>query len=114
VAVGFAIIVGGWITAAGLAAVLPWFFLQYFPRKERTESARLEEIYRRDFRLYHANVPALLPSLGPWHPEPGQLETCDSTRRWSGRYYSDNNELGTLLALIAGLCFFALRTAATT
>ena len=87
----------------------PWFFLRYFPRKERSEGERLEKIYGDDFRLYRSEVPALMPALRPWHPAAGSLRFADPSLRWSGRRYSDNNELGTLLAQASGIGILTVR-----
>jgi hypothetical protein len=109
-ATGFGLILGGWVSVVVLAFVLPWFFLHYFPRKDKSESEQLAKLHDGDFQLYYDNVPALLPALRPWHPAPGSLAKADATVRWSGRRYSDNNELGTLLAQMAGLVILAIRT----
>jgi protein-S-isoprenylcysteine O-methyltransferase Ste14 len=109
-ATGFAVILGGWLSLAVIAFVLPWFFFYYFPRKDESESERLAKVHGGDFQLYRENVPALLPAQRPWHPAPGSLLKADSTMRWSGRCYSDNNEFGTLLAQLTGLVFLAFRT----
>ena len=108
---GIAIMVGGWAAALLLAAFLPWFFLSYFPRKERTESARLEEIYGEAFARYRAEVPALVPRLGSWSPSDVTLARADGDRRWSLARYSENNELGTLLGLAACALAFGVRAA---
>lgn len=105
VATGFVLMIGGWLGLALLAVVWPWFALHYFPRKERTESARLESIYGEAFRSYRAEVPALWPRLTAWSPA---SETAFA-QRWDLARYSDNNELGTLLALAAGALVFIAR-----
>ncbi len=109
VAVGFSLIAGGEIALALLAVLLPWFFFFYFPRKDRIESARLERRYGLGYASYREHVPALLPAVRAWQP-PGDSEPLgDPSRAWSGERYVDNNELGTLIALIAGLVVFGLR-----
>lgn len=105
---GAAVMAGGWWAVAVLAAFLPWFFLDYFPRKERTESARLEEIYGDAFREYRSSVPALTPRLAAWHP----AQAADGLPlHWSFDRYSENNELGTLLGLVALVTVFGIRAA---
>lgn len=104
VGVGVALMAGGAWALAALALLLPWFFLDYFPRKERAESARLEALYGEAFRAYHDAVPALWPRLGAWRPPAG------AGVRWSLERYSDNNELGTLLGLLALVAAFGART----
>lgn len=105
VGMGFSIIVGGWVALGLLALLLPWFFGHYFPRKERVEGARLEELYGADYKAYRDHVPALIPRLTPWVPG----ESAGEASRWSGQRYSGNNELGTVIALAAGIGVFAIR-----
>lgn len=109
VGTGFALIVGGWASAAALALFLPWFFFVYFPRKEKTEAERLEERYGEAFASYRAAVPALVPRLRAWAPAPETARVGDPGAAWTLERYSENNELGTLLALVAGLVAFGLR-----
>jgi protein-S-isoprenylcysteine O-methyltransferase Ste14 len=109
VAVGFSLIAGGKVAFALLAILFPWFFLVYFPRKDRIESARLERRYGTDFARYRDHVPALFPISSAWVPPKGVAPLDDPDRSWSGERYVDNNELGTLIALIAGLAVFGLR-----
>jgi hypothetical protein len=88
---------------------LPWFFLDYFPRKERTESGRLEERYGDAFALYAQQVPALLPRRRAWRPDLGFEGVADPKANWRLERYLDNNELGTALALGVGLALFVWR-----
>lgn len=107
---GFAVIAGGVLSLFLLALLMPWFFLMYFPRKERIESERLEALYGAQFAGYREAVPALFPSLRAWRPATGQGEAFDDlARTWSRDRYLDNNELGTLIALVAGLVLFVFR-----
>jgi len=110
VGVGFAMMPGGWLSLLLLTTFLAWFLLDYFPRKERSEAARLESLHGRLFAEYRAEVPALLPRLSAWRPRHGALEPEAAMHRWSCERYSENNELGTLLALVAGSVGFGLRT----
>lgn len=111
IATGFALAIGGWVSLLALLAIWPWFSLHYFPRKERTESRRLEELYGGRFTRYRAAVPALWPRLRAWvDPELGEREMLE--RSWARGRYSDNNELGTLLAVLAGVLVFWLRAVA--
>jgi len=107
VATGFAIWVGGWMTGIMLAFVWPWFAFRYFPRKDRVESQRLEAAYGERFRRYRSEVPALWPRWRRWRP-PNVDEAQGS---WSLDRYSENNELGTLLALCFGIVLFGWRSA---
>ena len=95
--------------AAYLAVFLAWFLLAYFPRKEHSEAARLEALHGRVFADYRAEVPALIPRLQPWRPAVADRLSSDPLR-WSLARYSENNELGTLLGLIACSIGFGLRT----
>lgn len=109
---GFGIALGpaGWLA---LAALLSWFFVSYFPSKERRESQLLEQRYGSSYTAYRARVGALLPSL----PGIQRGSTRDTGRggaagnaRWSLARYSENNELGTALGVVVGLALVALRT----
>jgi len=105
VGTGFGLLVGGWMALVVLACLWPWFALRYFPRKDRSESARLESLYGERFARYRAAVPALRPRLGPWREAGAKA----SAREWALERYSDNNELGTLLAITGGVLVFWLR-----
>jgi len=108
---GFAIGIGGLLGLLVVAVLWPWFAFGYFPRKERVESGRLEARYGDRFTAYRTAVPALWPR---WSRFAG-AEEADATAgrgdptRWSLARYSDNNELGTLLAVIGGFGVFFLR-----
>jgi len=106
---GIAVMFGGWWALCVLGVLLPWFFLGYFPRKERLESARLEALYGEAFARYRAEVPALRPRLVAWIPPPQGTLVGDPDCRWSMERYSENNELGTLLALLACVVVFGIR-----
>ena len=106
---GFAIWFGGWLTLVVLGLLWPWFAFQYFPRKERSESSRLEVIYGDRFVSYRSAVPALWPRLRGWRDE---LTTSEQAA-WKLSRYEDNNELGTLLALCLGGVVFWLRSGET-
>ncbi|MCR9097359.1 MAG: hypothetical protein NXI30_24335 [bacterium] len=95
---GFAIAVGGLVSLAVLAVLWPWFAFHYFPRKERAESGRLEARYGERFARYRAAVPALWPALRPWRDDVVNPRAVG----WGFDRYSDNNELGTLLAVVFG------------
>jgi protein-S-isoprenylcysteine O-methyltransferase Ste14 len=108
VATGFALLLGGIWTLAVLAAVWPWFAFHYFPRKDRIECARLAALHGEAFARYRAAVPALWPRLRPWrdvtHPGPRASDSSHSC--WQLARYSDNNELGTVIAILAALLLF--------
>jgi len=92
---GFAVMLGGRSALVALAVLAPWFFGFYFPRKERIEAARLAAIHGEAFDRYRDAVPALWPVRGAY-PARGEAG-------WSWARYDRNNELGTLLACLAGL-----------
>lgn len=102
---GFAVMLGGRSAIVGLAVLLPWFFVVYFPRKERIESARLSELHGEPYDRYRARVPALWPVRRAFDaPTEGPAE------RWAWSRYDDNNELGTLLACLVGLALITVWT----
>ena len=106
---GFAVLFGGWI-GIGLAALIgPWFAFRYLPRKERTESDRLEDLYGAEFTSYRASVPALWPRPVAWQPAFAESRSAAPDRRWALDRYSDNNELGTLIAVVGGVAAIWLR-----
>jgi protein-S-isoprenylcysteine O-methyltransferase Ste14 len=111
VGVGFSLMFGGWTSLAAMCAVLPWFSLLYFPRKERLESARLESLYGPVFRSYREQVPALLPRLRPWKPNSADFEQFETRLHWTFACYDNNNELGTLLAVLVGMMALGARAA---
>ena len=109
VATGFAVLFGGWLGILLVAAVWPWFALSYFPRKDRIESARLESLHGEVYTRYREGVPALWPR---WTSMPRlPVSEAADDRRWRLERYSDNNELGTLLAVIGVVAVFWVRTA---
>ena len=117
IATGFALAIGGWLSLVALAVIWPWFVFHYFPRKEAVESDRLATRYGDRFRRYRAAVPALWPRLHGWvdaaEPLPPVAAAGDgSSGRWALSRYSENNELGTLLAVCAGVLVFWLRASA--
>lgn len=116
IATGFALAIGGWISLVILAAVWPWFAFRYFPRKERSESRRLEALYGERFARYREAVPALWPRLrayGDGGAGTGEVGAAGvDPSQWMLARYSDNNELGTLLAVSFGWVVFWLRAGA--
>ena len=102
---GFAFGLGGWPAMGVLLVLWPWFALSYYPRKERVEGERLEARYGERFARYRTSVPALWPRRRAWR-DPNE---ADEGAVWALARYSDNNELGTLLAVVAGWLAFWLR-----
>jgi protein-S-isoprenylcysteine O-methyltransferase Ste14 len=111
IATGFAILFGGWVAVCLIAAIWPWFAFHYFPRKERIESERLETLYGADFVAYRREVPALWPRWSAWVPAPTSSRSAQTmgVREWALERYSDNNELGTVLAVLGGVLLLLLR-----
>ncbi|CAG0975014.1 methanethiol S-methyltransferase [Myxococcaceae bacterium] len=104
---GFAIAAGGVVGPVVAAAGLLLFFGYYFPYKERIESARLERAYGEPYAAYRAAVSALWPSFTPW-----RLPTSDGqvvSAPWSAARFADNDESGTLLAVVVGVIALAIR-----
>lgn len=101
---GFALFAGWPVVAIGLPVFWGLFFGYYFPRKERLEGDRLEQLYGDRYRAYRRAVRALVPSLRPW---PDAAQTGGS--RWSVTRFRENDELGTtvtvVLALVAMILF---------
>jgi protein-S-isoprenylcysteine O-methyltransferase Ste14 len=112
ICVGFAVALDGWLMWVLLAVNASWFFLRYFPRKERAESELLEERYGGAYARYRSQVSALVPSLIPWRPTHEIAESVSLSDNWRPEHYADNNEIGTLLAVLAGVCLLGLRAAA--
>ncbi|MBY0398885.1 isoprenylcysteine carboxylmethyltransferase family protein [Myxococcota bacterium] len=113
VATGFALILGGYFALAALAFIWPWFALHYFPRKDLAESARLAALHGDVFARYRAAVPALWPRPGG-RRDPQRSAGAGAaiaSAGWQLERYSDNNELGTVLAIAAALVVLALRAA---
>ena len=108
IATGFGILLGGWPLLLALALIWPWFAFHYFPRKEETESHRLQELYGERFSRYRNAVPALWPRFRAWCDEESDGAST-LARPWAFECYSENNELGTLLAVGAGVLIFWLR-----
>jgi hypothetical protein len=106
VGTGFAMLFGGMISLLLVAVLWPWFALDYFPRKDRVECARLAARYGPDFEAYAAAVPALWPRRTAFEPP------AFARRHWALERYSDNNELGTVLAVVLALLVFWIRAAA--
>lgn len=104
VATGFGVSLGGLVAGVLLAIVWPWFGFHYFPRKDRVEAARLAALHGEAFERYRVAVPALWPRWRAWRGG-SQVAT------WQLERYSENNELGTLLAIAAGVLFFVWRVA---
>ncbi len=63
------------------------------------------------FARYRAAVPALWPRLRAWRDglDPGRDDRNAPRSRWQLARYSDNNELGTLIAIGAALLLFWAR-----
>lgn len=118
IATGLAAAAGTVGIALLLGALLPFFFLYYFPYKERIESARLEGRYGDAYAAYRRAVPALWPARSAWRGTspalmagtlgPGPLERDVG---WSSARYLANDEHGAGLASLVGLVLIALRPA---
>lgn len=125
---GTLLVASGLATAAGpvgvvllLGVLIPFFFLYYFPYKERVESARLEGRYGEAYTAYRRQVPALWPARSAWRsgpPATARGETTPATAArmegeggWSGARYLANDEQGAGMASLLGFALIALRPA---
>lgn len=98
---GFVAIAGPVVAAVALPIGLAFFFGHYLPRKERTETERLEALYGERYRAYRAAVRAFVPSLHPWSP--ADSGSAAEPVRWKIDRVIDNGELGTALCVLLGL-----------
>jgi len=101
---GFGVAMGpvGWGLLAGTGL---WFALIYFPAKERRESELLEQCHGFAYVSYRARVPALVPDFT------SRLRPHSGGEGWRFAHYSENNELGTVLGVVAVAAVLALRAA---
>jgi protein-S-isoprenylcysteine O-methyltransferase Ste14 len=109
VSTGFAIVFGGLMAIVLIAAIWPWFAFKYYPRKEHIESERLEALYGDIYAKYREAVPALWPRWTGWRSVSVPSTGPEGHRDWALERYSDNNELGTVLAVLGGVTLMALR-----
>jgi protein-S-isoprenylcysteine O-methyltransferase Ste14 len=103
IGLGFIAMAGGpvlWLLPLGIL----FFFLYYFPYKDRIESARLERLYGEPYALYRAAIPAFLPAASPWRD-------VGAPRPWSAGRFHANNEGGTAFAVALGVAVLAVRAA---
>ncbi len=107
---GALIMLGG--AAAGLGAVLLsiWFGFAYLPRKDQTEADRLIALYGARYAEYREDVPALFPRASRWRSVNGgdPAQSCRE-ESWQFNRFDTNNELGTLLAVVALLGLVCVR-----
>jgi len=108
-ALGFGVLLGIGPGLLMVCLICVWLAFCYFPRKERVEGDRLEALYGQQYLAYRQAVPALWPRWVEWKPSPGEAPEKRSKSVWSVERYSDNNELGTLIAVLGGLLVFWLR-----
>ena len=113
-ATGFAIsgIGPGWLTVCLVMPGLALVRLHYFPRKERSRECATRGALRRHVivALSQLRCPRSGPRLRELAATAGPKRCEESV--WALEFrYSDNNELGTLLAVPSGLLVFWLRAA---
>jgi protein-S-isoprenylcysteine O-methyltransferase Ste14 len=108
VATGFAVMAASPPAAIVYGGFLVGYFAYYLPYKERIECARLEALYGDAFRRYATAVPALAPRVHAYRPL-----GAEGTARapWTAARFADNHELGTALAVAAGVALLAGRWA---
>ncbi len=110
IATGFALLLGGALMWVVLLLAWSWFAFVYFPRKERVEAGRLQSLHGARYLRYRDGVPALWPRRTAWTDVLVEADESARSEGWSLDRYSDNNELGTLLAVLGGLVLFGLRS----
>jgi len=110
IATGFALLLGGGLRWIVLVVAWAWFAFVYFPRKERGESARLQALHGESHLRYRDAVPALWPRRTAWRDSFVERDDSSESETWSLDRYSENNELGTLLAVLGGVAVFCLRS----
>jgi len=84
-----------------LAIGLVIFFIYYAPFKKKREAKRLREHFGQAWDDYDRAVPDYLPSL---HPYAGR-----GTGRWEAKWFYENSEDGTALAVALGVFAIGLR-----
>jgi protein-S-isoprenylcysteine O-methyltransferase Ste14 len=99
---GFLLMAGPRVAAIVLPLGLAFYFGYYLDYKERVEAERLELLYGDAFRVYRAEVPALLPRLRAWHAHPDAEGS-----RWRLERVVENDEQ-------TALAYAAIATAALT
>ena len=111
-ATGFAVLLGSVWTPVALLLLGVWFFGIYFPRKEPLESWRLDALHGEAFRVYRSSVPALWPRMQAYRALSGSDGSLGE--KWQLESYSQNNELGALMAILGiWAVFFARLVAAS-
>jgi protein-S-isoprenylcysteine O-methyltransferase Ste14 len=103
---GFLTMASSALALAALAALALFFFAYYMPYKDRIESARLESLYGDEFRRYATAVPRLLPRFRPYVALGARPERLPA---WRWTRFSDNNELGTAVAVGIGVIAMVVR-----
>lgn len=86
-----------YLLAIGLAV----FFVYYAPFKKKREGDRLREHFGQAWDDYDRAVPDYLPSF---HPYAGR-----GTGRWEWKWFYENSEDGTALAVVLGTLAIGLR-----
>lgn len=112
VAVGLGVAAGPWGIALVALAFAPFFFGHYLPRKDRSEGERLGRRHGGAYAAWRRAVPALVPRLAAWRPEPAGPGGAKGPRpRWSAARFRANDEDGALLAIALAFGLLALRGA---
>lgn len=111
VALGIALMLGGWPASVGVAAIGLWFAWSYMPRKERVETERLLGLHGDVYARYRREVPALVPRLHPWRPAAELAGRVDTAGAWRIERFDANNEQGTVIAVAVAVSAVVLRAA---
>lgn len=107
IATGLAIMAATSLAYTLLGIFLVGYFGYYMSYKNRIEGARLESRYGDAFRRYAVAVPSLLPRLHAYVPLGSETSPAPP---WRQRLV-DNNEMGTALAVFAGVALLTARWA---
>jgi protein-S-isoprenylcysteine O-methyltransferase Ste14 len=100
ISTGFVIMASFWAGYVMWGLFLIGYFGYYMPYKNRIEGARLESLFRDDYRRYEAAVPKLCPRLHRYVPLGG---VPDDVARWRGVRFADNHETRVAGAVLASV-----------
>ena len=110
IGIGALVMLGGAAAALGAVLLGTWFGFAYLPRKEQTEADRLIALYGARYVEYREGVPSLFPRASRWRPMTGDgAAESGPEETWQLSRFDTNNELGTLLAIVALLVLVCVR-----
>lgn len=110
-------LIGIGVTVAGGHWLWPVLFLAFFVsvyiRTVRREERHLSAIFPADYAIWAAAVPAVIPRMTPWRPEPdeaGVLTGQSGGAGFSRAQYMRNREWEALLGAVSAFAFLAVRS----